>query len=514
MSLARVNLTKQELIDYSLNKKESVLSNSGVLVVSTGKRTGRSPKDRYIVKDENSEKIVDWGVNSQPIDKDVFNNLWQRASDFIKNREHFVNYLSVGSDVNFSIDVKVVVEKAWHAVFALNMFIDNDLTGDSCKDCWELLDAPSLLLNGSKDGVNSDGAVVIDFYQKRVLICGILYSGEIKKSMFTVLNYYLPEKDVLPMHCAANVDGNNNSSLFFGLSGTGKTTLSADITRRLVGDDEHGWSKESVFNFEGGCYAKCINLSREKEPVIWDAIKPGAILENIVLDKNGDPDYQDSSKTENTRASYPLEHISYREESSQTFPPNSVLFLACDLYGVLPAVSLLSIDQAAYYFLSGYTALVGGTEVNAREIKSTFSTCFGAAFFPRNPVDYAELLRKRLKETGAQVYLVNTGWYGGGYFSGGSRYSIEFTRKVVKSCVNNAFSFDDCVMLPGFNLHYPLKMNGVDTELLDPKSKWKSSQEYEIAKNNLISGFIENFKKFNVDDTIIASGPSLEKEFV
>ena len=514
MSLARINLKKQELIDYSLNKKESVLSKSGVIVVNTGKRTGRSPKDRYIVKDVNSENIVDWGVNSQPIEKDVFDNLWQRATDFIKDKDHFINYLSVGSDSKFSINVKVVVEKAWHAVFALNMFIDNDLTEKSCKDCWELLDVPSLLLNGREDGVNSDGAVVIDFYQKRVLICGILYSGEIKKSMFTVLNYYLPEKDVLPMHCAANVDESDNSALFFGLSGTGKTTLSADVTRRLVGDDEHGWSKDNVFNFEGGCYAKCINLSREKEPVIWDAIKPGAILENVVLDENGDPDYQDSSKTENTRASYPLDHINYRDKSSQTFPPKSVLFLACDLYGVLPAVSLLSIDQAAYYFLSGYTALVGGTEVNACEIKSTFSTCFGAAFFPRNPVEYAELLRKRLKETGAQVYLVNTGWYGGGYFSGGSRYSIDFTRKIVKHCVNNSFDIDSCSKLSGFNLNYPSIVEGVKDGLLDPRSTWKNLEEYEIAKNRLISGFVENFKKFNINDTIISSGPSLEKELV
>ena len=514
MSLVRLNLTKQELIEYSLSRKEGVLSSSGVLVVDTGKRTGRSPKDRFIVKDENSVNKVDWSQNSQPIDKQVFNKLWQRATAAVESKEHFVNYLSVGGNNEFNIKIKVIAEMAWHAVFALNMFVDKNLQPEDCSDCWELLDVPSLLLDGDKDGVNSDGVVVIDFYQKKVLICGIKYSGEIKKSMFTVLNYFLPEADVLPMHCAANVDENNNSALFFGLSGTGKTTLSADSSRKLVGDDEHGWSKTSIFNFEGGCYAKCINLSKEKEPVIWDAIKPGAILENIVLDANGVPDYQDCSKTENTRTVYPLSHIPYREASGQTCPPNAVVFLACDLYGVLPPVSMLSIDQAAYYFLSGYTALVGSTEGDACEIKTTFSTCFGAAFFPRNPVEYANLLMKRLKETGAQVYLVNTGWYGGGYFSGGNRYSIDFTRSIVSAVVNNSFKLADCTKLSGFNLHYPTKIAGINSDLLDPRNSWKDIVAYESSKNILMQSFIENFKKFNAARSVVEAGPSLQENLV
>ena len=488
MSFAKVNLDKASLLKRSIELEEGELTSDGVLSVDTGSRTGRSPKDRFIVKDAKTANVVAWGKNSQPIEKNIFDNLWARAEQAISAKEHFVNYLYVGSDPSCSLAVKVMVEKAWHAVFALNMFIARENSGpQDFEGCWQLLNVPSLSLDGAADGVNSDGAVLLDFYNKKVLICGILYSGEIKKAMFTALNYYLPEADILPMHCAANVGDDGSSALFFGLSGTGKTTLSADVSRKLVGDDEHGWSKEKVFNFEGGCYAKCIHLSQANEPVIWQAIQPGAILENVVLDANKQPDFSNSSKTENTRASYPLSFVDNIEKSSQAKPPKAVVFLACDLYGVLPAVSLLSADQAAYYFLSGYTALVGSTEGEAAEIKPTFSTCFGAAFFPRNPLDYAALLQKRLLETNAKVYLVNTGWHGGSYSEGGSRYSIDFTRSIVNAAINNSFSASDCDLLPGFNLLYPRKLTGVNSGLLNPRDKWSDLSAYEQSATQVDS---------------------------
>jgi len=364
-------------------------------------------------------------------------------------------------------------------------------------------------LNPEQDGVNGDGAVIINLAERKVLLCGMLYAGEMKKAMFTALNYLLPEQNVLPMHCAANVGQNDDVTLFFGLSGTGKTTLSADPTRSLIGDDEHGWSERGVFNFEGGCYAKCINLSHEREPVIWDAIRDGAIMENVVLDATRTPDYTDSSLSLNTRSVYPRTHIANRQLDNQAGLPQTVLFLTCDLYGVLPPVASLTKEQAAYYFLSGYTALVGSTEVGSTEaIKPTFSTCFGAPFFPRPENIYADLLMQKLVSTQAKVYLVNTGWAGGSYQNGGNRFSIATTRRVVAAAINGELANIKLANYPGFNFQIPLHIEGLEDQMLNPGLYWQDKAGYQDNMNELILQFQRNFQKYEVAQSIKNAGPT------
>jgi phosphoenolpyruvate carboxykinase (ATP) len=507
---AKTNLSRSALIEAALNNQEGEIASNGALTVETGSRTGRSPKDRFIVKDDITANNVDWGIVNQPIELDKFEALWEKATAYLKDKDVYVSHLKVGADDEYALPVTTVTEFAWHSLFVKNLFVD-DNSLHSEKPVWRLLNAATYQANPKEDGVNSDAAVMIDFTNKRVLVCGTQYAGEMKKAMFSILNFLLTDEDVLPMHCAANMSGDGEVALFFGLSGTGKTTLSSDPERFLIGDDEHGWSKDTVFNFEGGCYAKCINLSKKNEPVIWDALRGETVMENVVLNpKTKEPDFTDDSLTQNSRAAYPRDYIEKRVEANMAGTPTAVVFLTCDLYGVLPPVSKLTKEQAAYHFLSGYTALVGSTEVGQTEaVKPTFSTCFGAPFFPRAASIYADLLIKRSEETQCPIYLVNTGWTGGAYAQGGKRFDIPVTRAIIRGILTGELAKAEFETLSGFDLSVPKSVHGVDAALLNPKNAWKDPAAYEENLHKLIEQFIENFKKFKVSDEILEAGPSL-----
>lgn len=502
-------LTNDDLIKIAIENGEGQLACNGALTVTTGKRTGRSPKDRFIVDDAITHDTIDWGSVNQPIAPEKFSALWQKASQYLANKNTYTDTLAVGSDADYQIPVTVTTEFAWHLLFCRNLFIE-EVTAKHYQ-AWQILNAATLQTDPDTDGVNSDAAVMINFTERKVLLCGTRYAGEMKKAMFSVLNFMVTEKDVLPMHSSANVGDDGRTAVFFGLSGTGKTTLSADPKRFLIGDDEHGWGANGVFNFEGGCYAKCIDLSEKNEPVIFNAIRHGTVLENVVLDADGNPDYHDASLTQNSRAAYPLDFIEKRELDNKGEHPSAIIFLTCDLYGVLPPVSKLTHEQAAYYFLSGYTAKVGSTEVGSgSDIEPTFSTCFGAPFFPRPAQVYADLLMKKIKQHDCPVYLVNTGWSGGAPHQGGKRFSIPVTRAVIDAIVNGELKTANYENLPQFNLQFPKTVTAVDEHLLDPRKTWQDQTAFNDNAEILIKAFQNNFTKYNVTENILKAQPELD----
>ncbi|QDW91353.1 phosphoenolpyruvate carboxykinase (ATP) [Staphylococcus chromogenes] len=491
-------LTTTELYNKILKREEAELTELGAINAKTGEYTGRSPKDKYIVDNPQVKDDIDWGPINQPISEEKFLNLYYQVIEYLDQKEEvFVFNGYAGSDKDSQLDLTVVNEFAWHNLFAQNLFIkpSSKEEASKIKADFTIISAPTFKANPEKDGTRSETFVIISFKHKTVLIGGTEYAGEMKKSIFSVMNYLLPEKDIMSMHCSANVGHKGDVALFFGLSGTGKTTLSADPNRKLIGDDEHGWNENGVFNIEGGCYAKAIHLSEEKEPQIFNAIRYGTVLENCVVDAHGYVDFDDNKLTENTRAAYPIHHIDNIVIPSKASHPNTIIFLTADAFGVLPPISKLSKDQAMYHFLSGFTSKLAGTERGITEPQPSFSTCFGAPFLPLNAKVYADLLGRLIDKHDVDVYLVNTGWTGGKYGEG-NRIELRHTRKMVNDAISGKLKNSEFEEDHIFGLSIPKTVEDVPTTILQPINAWTNKEAYDKQARDLVARFKDNFKKF------------------
>ena len=501
------NLEPAQLVEHALRRGEGQLSNTGALCVRTGKYTGRSPNDKFIVDSEGVHDDIAWGKINVPTTQAVFDALYEKMVAYLQNREIFVFDGFAGADSRHTKAFRIVNELA-----SQNLFIHQLLlrpTAEQLADYkadFTIICVPGFKCDPQRDHTHSEAAIMIDYEKKLVLIAGSQYAGEIKKSVFSVMNYLMPKEGVFPMHCSANIGKDGDSAIFFGLSGTGKTTLSADPNRKLIGDDEHGWADESVFNFEGGCYAKCIDLTEEIEPEIYRAIRFGALVENVIVDpETRRPDYADSSLTENTRVGYPVDYIPNAAIPGVCATPKTVIFLTADAYGVLPPISRLDEKQAMYYFVSGFTSKLAGTERGITSPVPTFSTCFGAPFMPLDPSVYAKMLAEKVAKSGAKVYLVNTGWNGTG-----KRMKLSYTRAMVTAALNGELEKAEFVTDPYFGVAVPTSCPNVPEELMIPANTWKDKAAYEAKAKELARSFVENFKKYNkMPADVVAAGPKV-----
>ena len=507
------NLCPAKLIELALQRNEGSLTSTGALVVTTGKYTGRSPKDKFIVDTPTIHNEIAWGKVNKPISREKFNSLKNKITEYFKNREIFIFDGFAGADKNYTQKFRVINELASQNLFIHQLLIrpsEEELSNYGKPD-YTILCAPGFKCNPEIDGVNSEAAIIIDYEAHIIIICGSKYSGEIKKSVFSTMNYVMTKKNVLPMHCSANMDPKTGeTAIFFGLSGTGKTTLSADPNRKLIGDDEHGWSPDGIFNFEGGCYAKCINLSQEHEPQIYNAIKFGAIVENVIINpKTCEPDYSDGSLTENTRAAYPVEYIENAQIPGLGGIPKVVIFLTADAFGVLPPISRLNKNAAMYHFVTGFTSKLAGTERGVTEPQPTFSTLFGEPFMPMDASVYARMLGEKLEKYGTKVYLVNTGWTGGSAASGAKRIKLSYTRAMVTAALNGMLDNVEYKHHDIFNVDYPTSCPGVPNENLDAKEMWADKKAYDEQANKLAQMFVKNFEEKYPDmmPEIVAAGP-------
>lgn len=506
------NLTTSGLYEQIIRRREGMLTHLGPVLVRTGAYTGRSPNDKFIVKEPTTEDKIWWGPINRPFDEEKFAHMWHRLQAYLQGNDIFIQDCYIGVDERYRIPLRVITEYAWHSLFARNMLI-NITDRDELKNhipAYTIIDLPKFHAVPELDGTNSEAFILLNLGQKLILIGGTSYGGELKKAAFTLINFLLPDKNVLPMHCSANVSKEGDTALFFGLSGTGKTTLSADPDRALIGDDEHGWSEDGIFNFEGGCYAKVIRLSKEAEPAIYATTRRyGTILENVSIDSyTRKPDLDDSSFTENTRASYPITHLDNIVPEGKGEHPKNVIFLTADAFGVLPPLSKLTPEQAMYHFLLGYTAKVAGTERGITEPQATFSTCFGAPFMPQHPSVYAKLLGEKLQKHNVTTWLVNTGWTGGSYGTG-HRMSIQHTRALLNSALEGKLNDVEFETDPVFGLRIPLSCPGVPSEILSPGNTWKDKADYDQKAKELAGMFRDNFKQYKdfVSSEVNKAGP-------